>query len=231
MSIVERLALVLVIIWCFIVGYLLTTVTYAPLHPVNWGKITNDNSVLIGDKTRDFCSGAIIGHGVDSVGKFSIVASAAHCFEQGKFGIKITRGTTIKSPAILIGIDKETDTAILKVSILDNSVCVVVAKSVSYRHGDEVRLMASPYIQFTRVLSKGTIVKLDSSFQRVKRLIMTDAQGAPGASGGAFLDTTGRLIGTLSTGIAGTSFSSFSPVYGLWVLIEKSNIGDSICYG
>lgn len=203
--------------------------------PASWDELAEYNSVLIGANGKDFCSGVVIGHGVDGSGEFSIISSAAHCFKYNKFGIEVTRGKD-RNTGILLSIDPVGDVAILKSSLKANGQCIkVAAEAVEYKRGASVVLLANPYIAYFQTTAFGAIVApvmtVPFSSGDETEVFMTTAQSTGGSSGGGLLDIYGRMIGVNSGSINGTVFSFSAPVSKLKFLIQKLNIGEHICYG
>lgn len=66
---------------------------------------------------------------------------------------------------------------------------------------DEVFLVGSPYKRiFSNTITKGIVSALRRSFAGSGNLIQTDAEGAPGSSGGPLFDDSGKVIGLCVAG-------------------------------
>lgn len=67
---------------------------------------------------------------------------------------------------------------------------------------DEVYLVGSPYApSLVNSIMKGIISHLDRDIWQWEDLIQTDAEGAPGSSGGPLFDISGQVVGICVTGI------------------------------
>lgn len=66
---------------------------------------------------------------------------------------------------------------------------------------DEVYLIGAPYsIELSWTITKGIISYVDRDICGREDLLQTDAEGAPGSSGGSLLNTEGKIIGICVTG-------------------------------
>jgi len=66
---------------------------------------------------------------------------------------------------------------------------------------DEAYLVGSPYdVDFIKSITKGIISNLDRDIQDWEDLIQTDAEGAPGSSGGPLFNESGQVVGICVTG-------------------------------
>jgi len=102
-------------------------------------------------------------------------------------------------PAKLIGSDRLTDLALLKIEATDLPF-LPVADSGSLRVGDDVFAIGNPF-RIGLTVTKGIVSALDRSGLNIggsssfEGFIQTDAPINPGNSGGALTDKLGRLVG------------------------------------
>jgi serine protease DegS len=101
--------------------------------------------------------------------------------------------------ASIVGIDPETDLAVIKVEA-SNLEPVLAGSSDAARVGDVVLAIGNPF-GIGQAVSKGIISakgRTGISSSPYEDFIQTDAAINPGSSGGALIDTQGRLIGVNS---------------------------------
>lgn len=128
-----------------------------------------------------------------------IIVTNNHVVEGGqKFSVDMTDGRLFE--AVLIGTDKATDLAVLKIEATGLSQ-VTMADSDTLRTGDLAFAVGYP-LGLDQTLTMGVISGLGRSGlgDRVEDYIQTDAAVNSGNSGGPLLDSQGRLIG-LNTSI------------------------------
>lgn len=209
-------------------------------QPPDFGDLARWNSVLIGDGTRDFCSGTIIGGGQDVGGEYSIVLTAAHCTTGKVFTItrKIKAGNDIviddTHPAALLGQDVVGDVAILRSYTPNKGECIPVARDFTYTRGTHVYTLSNPMIILYAAVTYGIVsapVRVLPVSGVPTKVWMADAPTLPGSSGGAALDEWGQLIGVDTGGIQGSSFSFWSPVSAANFLILTLNLEKEVCRG
>ncbi|MFP4053614.1 MAG: S1C family serine protease, partial [Phycisphaerae bacterium] len=119
-------------------------------------------------------------------------------------------------PAVVVGLDPETDLALLKLKLPDDHPPLpyaVFADSSKVREGDLAMALGSPF-GFTRSISQGIVSNTQrylgfSSHHRFNLWFQTDAAINPGNSGGPLVDVDGWIIGinTLGTWADGIGFS------------------------
>ena len=98
-------------------------------------------------------------------------------------------------PASIIGVDQNTDIAILKIIPDEKLVPINFANSDELRIGDEVLAIGNPYGIGISV-SNGIISATGRDYGNpYLQLIQTDAAINPGNSGGALINANGNLIG------------------------------------
>ena len=135
-----------------------------------------------------------------------IVVTNNHVVEGGqKFTIDLTDGRIFD--AVLVGTDKATDLAVLKI-IAPNLSQIEVINSDTLRTGDLAFAVGYP-LGLDQTLTMGVISGLNRSGMgdAIEDYIQTDAAVNSGNSGGPLLDSRGRLIGIntaiLSGGMGG----------------------------
>jgi serine protease DegQ len=131
-----------------------------------------------------------------------IVVTNNHVVEGGrKFTVDMTDGRIFD--AVLIGTDKATDLAVLKIEAAGLSQ-VEVVNSDSLRTGDLAFAVGYP-LGLDQTLTMGVISGLGRSGMgdRIEDYIQTDAAVNSGNSGGPLLDSRGRLIGINTSILSG----------------------------
>lgn len=131
-----------------------------------------------------------------------IVVTNNHVVEGGrKFTVDMTDGRIFD--AVLIGTDKATDLAVLRIEATGLSQ-VEVVNSDSLRTGDLAFAVGYP-LGLDQTLTMGVISGLGRSGMgdRIEDYIQTDAAVNSGNSGGPLLDSRGRLIGINTSILSG----------------------------
>ncbi|MDZ7924812.1 MAG: trypsin-like peptidase domain-containing protein [Marinagarivorans sp.] len=98
--------------------------------------------------------------------------------------------------AELIGIDKENDLAVLKIT-LDNLTAIPVKNHQANRVGDVVLAIGNPF-GMGQTVTQGIISAVGRyglGINDFENFIQTDAAINPGNSGGALIDTSGNIVG------------------------------------
>ena len=98
--------------------------------------------------------------------------------------------------AELLGVDKNNDLAVLKIS-LDNLTAIEIGDSNQARVGDVVLAIGNP-LGIGQSVSQGIVSatrRWNLGINNVENFIQTDAAINPGNSGGALIDAHGKLIG------------------------------------
>ena len=116
--------------------------------------------------------------------------------------------------ARLIGTDRETDVAVIKIDAKRTLVPVVIANSDSVQVGEEAVAIGSPFgLEATVTAGIVSATGRDIGAQQFQRFIQTDAAINPGNSGGPLLNIRGEVIGvntmiaTQSGGYQGVGFA------------------------
>jgi serine protease DegQ len=150
------------------------------------------------NEPRPFASGS--GAIIDA--RQGIVVTNNHVVEGGrKFTVDMTDGRIFD--AVLIGTDKATDLAVLKIEATGLSQIEVV-NSDSLRTGDLAFAVGYP-LGLDQTLTMGVISGMGRSGMgdRIEDYIQTDAAVNSGNSGGPLLDSRGRLIGINTSILSG----------------------------
>ena len=99
--------------------------------------------------------------------------------------------------ATVVGTDKRSDIALLKIKDGEDLTEIPIGKSSALRVGDFVVAIGNPF-GLGQTVTSGIVSALDRSglgIEEVENFIQTDAAINPGNSGGALVDTRGHLIG------------------------------------
>ncbi|HBZ01767.1 MAG TPA: peptidase [candidate division Zixibacteria bacterium] len=125
--------------------------------------------------------------------------------------VTVTPESNREYRAEVIGTDKLTDLALLKIDV-PSDVHLQVAKlgnSDSLQVGEWVIAVGNPYgfdrtVSFGIVSGKGRVLSAQSSTPLLNDFIQTDAAIAPGSSGGPLVNLNGEVIGINSRGMGQT---------------------------
>ncbi|WP_259131469.1 S1C family serine protease [Rhizobium sp. BK661] len=124
---------------------------------------------------------------------------------EGATSIKVTLASGETFDAAAIGVDVETDLAVIKIPV-DGLSEAVFGNSSDLRVGDYVVAIGTPY-GLGKSVTFGIVSALDRSglgLDSQEGFIQTDASLNPGNSGGALVDLEGRVVG-INTAILGPS--------------------------
>ena len=133
-----------------------------------------------------------IGSGVIFSNEGYIVTNL-HILNSQNINVKLYNGKNY--PASIIGIDKNADIAVLKISTEDDLKPINIADSDNLKVGDRVLAIGNPYGIGISV-SNGIISATGRDYGNpYLQLIQTDAAINPGNSGGALINENGNLIG------------------------------------
>ena len=133
-----------------------------------------------------------IGSGV-IFSKDGYIVTNLHILSGKNISVKLNNGKIF--PANIIGVDENTDIAVLKIAKDDNLVPINFANSENLRVGDKVLAIGNPYGIGISV-SNGIISATGRDYGNpYLQLIQTDAPINPGNSGGALINENGNLIG------------------------------------
>ena len=172
-----------------------------------WYFISNDNNKLVSASEKSISSVVTISstnnqtyssnkNGMGSGVIFSedgYIVTNLHILSGNNIDVKLNNGKNYS--ASIIGIDKNADIAVLKISTDDHLVPINFADSDNLKVGDKVLAIGNPYGIGTSV-SSGIISATGRDYGNpYLQLIQTDAAINPGNSGGAFINENGNLIG------------------------------------
>ncbi|GAA4363054.1 S1C family serine protease [Kangiella marina] len=107
--------------------------------------------------------------------------------------VELKDGPQLK--AAVVGIDADSDIALLKVNVTPNHY-LPLPQTDPTRVGDWVFAIGTPNMAFNQTVTQGIISA--KFFSRVTHYIQTDASLRPGNSGGALVNATGELVGITS---------------------------------
>ena len=121
------------------------------------------------------------------------IVTNLHILSGKNINVKINDGESY--PASVIGIDKNTDIAVLKISSKEKLKSISFADSDNLKIGDRVLAIGNPYGIGISV-SNGIISATGRDYGNpYLQLIQTDAAINPGNSGGALVNENGNLVG------------------------------------
>jgi serine protease Do len=154
-----------------------------------------------------------LGSGV-IVDKSGYILTNNHVVERAtKIQVKLYEDPT-QYPAKVIGVDRETDLAVLKIEANKNLPVARLGNSDAAKVGDWVLAFGSPF-QLEATVTAGIISAKDRSNvgEQFQRFLQTDAAINPGNSGGPLVNMAGEVIGintaimTTSRGFDGVGFA------------------------
>ena len=118
-----------------------------------------------------------------------------HVIGDVSIGIIVELSDGRKKEASIVGIDKGTDLAVLKIDQEDEVPSMEIGNSDNLKIGDIVLAIGNPY-GLGKSVSMGIVSATGREFNNpYSDYIQTDASINMGNSGGALIDTSGRLIG------------------------------------
>ena len=121
------------------------------------------------------------------------VVTNLHILSGNNINVRLNNGKNYL--ATIIGIDKNTDIAVLKITSNDKLNAINIADSENLRIGDRVLAIGNPYGIGISV-SNGIISATGRDYGNpYLQLIQTDAAINPGNSGGALINENGNLVG------------------------------------
>lgn len=152
-----------------------------------------------GRRFRSLGSGVI----VDSTG---YVLTNEHVVGRS-VSVKVTLEDKREFPATVIGVDKQTDLALLKIEVGESLPQAVLGNSDRVEVGEWVIAVGNPFgfdrtVSFGIVSGKGRVITdMPSETPLLNNFIQTDAAIDPGSSGGPLVNLYGEVIGINSIGI------------------------------
>ena len=146
----------------------------------------SSNNNLYSNKKSDIGSGVIFSED-------GYIVTNLHILSGKNITVKLNNGKIY--PAKIIGVDENTDIAVLKIPKDDSLVPINFADSENLKIGDKVLAIGNPYGIGISV-SNGIISATGRDYGNpYLQLIQTDAPINPGNSGGALINENGNLIG------------------------------------
>jgi S1-C subfamily serine protease len=146
--------------------------------------------------------------------------------------IEITLNNKKKYKAELIGTDKESDIALLKINAAIDLPFVPFANSDMIKVGEWVLAVGNPY-NLTSTVTAGIVSAKGRDLEgntAIDSFIQTDAAVNPGNSGGALVNTKGELVG-INTAISSKTGSFVGYSFAVPSNIAKKIIDDLLEYG
>ena len=177
------------------------------IFSATWYFISNDNNKLVSASEKSISSVVTISsinnqtyssnkNGMGSGVIFSeegYIVTNLHILSGNNIDVKLNNGKNYS--ASIIGIDKNADIAVLKISTDEPLNPINFADSDNLKVGDRVLAIGNPYGIGTSV-SSGIISATGRDYGNpYLQLIQTDAAINPGNSGGALINENGNLIG------------------------------------
>ena len=148
--------------------------------------ISSVNNASLSNRRDEIGSGVIFSND-------GYIVTNLHILSSQNISVKLDNGK--KYIASIIGIDKNTDIAVLKISSSEELKPISFANSDTLKIGDRVLAIGNPYGIGISV-SNGIISATGRDYGNpYLQLIQTDAAINPGNSGGALINENGNLIG------------------------------------
>ena len=148
--------------------------------------ITSTNNSIYTKNKNDIGSGVIFS-------KDGYIVTNLHILNSQQIDVSLNNGKNY--PAKIIGIDKNADLAVIKISADEELNPINIADSDNLKVGDRVLAIGNPYGIGISV-SNGIISATGRDYGNpYLQLIQTDAAINPGNSGGALINENGNLIG------------------------------------
>lgn len=148
--------------------------------------------------------------------------------------VSVTLNDNREFKAKIIGTDKQSDLAVLKIEA-DNLTPVVYGDSDQAQVGEWVLAVGNPFDLTSTVTAgiisaKGRSIRIIDGDRAIESFIQTDAAVNPGNSGGALVDASGKLIG-INTAISTHTGSFEGYSFAIPVNIMQKIVADIIEYG
>ncbi len=135
-----------------------------------------------------------LGSGVIMSTAGTLITNAHIVEDADEIGVTLADGR--QSLADVIGIDSETDLAVLKIDLAELPV-IPIGNSDQLQVGDIVLAIGNPY-DLSQTVTQGIVSAVGRSrlgISTFENFIQTDADINPGNSGGALINTSGELVG------------------------------------
>ena len=150
-------------------------------------------------KYKSLASGLV----VDPVG---YILTNEHVVDKAQ-SIRVTLSNKLEYPAKVIGIDKQTDLALIKINSKEKLIVPEFGDSEKIEVGEWVVAVGNPFgfdrtVSFGIVSGKGRVIPfLPEESRLISDFIQTDAAIDPGSSGGPLVNLKGEVIGINSIGL------------------------------
>lgn len=121
--------------------------------------------------------------------------------------VMVTLANKLEYPAEIIGVDKQTDLALLKIEAPEKLSVAKLGNSDQVQVGEWVIAVGNPYgfdrtVSFGVVSGKGRVIpNIPTEVPLINDFIQTDAAIDPGSSGGPLVNLRGEAIGINSMGL------------------------------
>ena len=121
--------------------------------------------------------------------------------------VKVTLEDKRELPAEVVGVDKQTDLALLKIEVDDELPIALFSNSDEVEVGEWVIAVGNPFgfdrtVSFGIISGKGRVIRgLSSDTPLLNNFLQTDAAIDPGSSGGPLVNLQGEIVGINSIGI------------------------------
>ncbi|AEE51805.1 S1C family serine protease [Haliscomenobacter hydrossis] len=153
---------------------------------------------------------------------------------EGASELEVTLSDNRKYKATLVGADKKTDLAVIKIDATGLS-AAEMGNSDAVRIGEWALAVGNPFDLASTVTAgiisaKGRNIDLLGKGAAIEAFIQTDAAVNPGNSGGALVDAQGRLIG-INTAIATRTGSFQGYSFAIPVNLARRVVDDIINFG
>lgn len=136
--------------------------------------------------------------------------------------------------ATVIGVDKHTDLAVIKIDA-DNLPTIKYGNSDQINIGEWVLAIGNPFefrstVTAGIISAKGRNINILSGDYKIESFIQTDAAVNPGNSGGALVNLNGELVG-INTAIASPSGAFAGYSFAVPVSLVQKVVGDLVEFG
>jgi len=161
---------------------------------------------FFGDPPPEQQKNSSLGSGVIINGSGYLLTNVHVIEKASEIQVRLADGR--QSRAEVIGIDPDTDLAVLRIG-LENLPVAPVGSSASLKVGDVVLAIGNPY-DFGQTVTQGIVSATRRSrlgISHIEDFIQTDAAINPGNSGGALINATGEVVG-INTAIFSSSGGS-----------------------
>jgi serine protease Do len=139
------------------------------------------------------------------VDKRGFILTNEHVVDDAQ-SVTVTLPSKIEYPAEIIGVDKQTDLALIKTVTTEELTVAKLGNSDQVEVGEWVIAVGNPYgfdrtVSFGIVSGKGRVLpNMPGENQLINDFIQTDAAIDPGSSGGPLVNLNGEVIGINSIG-------------------------------